>query len=90
VAVFLDRRLLKLGIAVEAERLREADDRRGRGVGAAGELLGGLERRLVEVIDDVAGDVLLRSGEVVEALGYVVRKALASRAGLGRSPCHGG
>src|SRR6266516_2192425 len=69
VAVLLDRRLLKLGITLEPERLREADHGRGRGVGAAGQLLGGLEGGLVEVIDDVAGNILLRAGELVEALG---------------------
>ena len=76
-AVLLDRRLLQLGIAVESERLGEAHDRRRRGVGAAGELLGRLEGRLVEMIDDVAGDVLLRARELVEALGDVVGQALA-------------
>src|ERR671910_861307 len=57
VAVLLDRRLLKLGVAVEAEGLREADDGRRGGVGAARQLLRGLEGGLVEVVDDVAGDV---------------------------------
>ena len=79
VAVLLDRRLLKLRIALEPERLREADDGRGRGAGAAGELLGGLEGGLVEVVDDVAGDVLLRAGELVEALGDVGGERLAVR-----------
>ena len=79
MAVLLDRRLLKLGIALEAERLGEADDRRGGGVGAAGELLGGLEGGLVEVVDDVAGDVLLGARELVEALGDVGGERLAVR-----------
>ena len=76
-AVLLDRRLLQLGVALEAERLREADDGRRGGVGAAGELLGGLEGGLVEVVDDVAGDVLLRARELVEALGDVGGERLA-------------
>ena len=80
-AVLLDRRLLELGIALEAERLREAHDGRGGGVGAAGELLGRLEGGLVEVVDDVAGDVLLRARELVEALGDVGRERLAVGAG---------
>ena len=80
-AVLLDRGLLKLGVALEAERLREADHGRGRGVGAAGELLGGLEGGLVEMVDDVAGDVLLRARELVEALGDVGGERLAVRAG---------
>src|SRR5918996_1495920 len=75
MAVLLDRRLLELGIALEAQRLREADYGRGRRVRAAGELLRSLEGGLVEVVDDVAGDVLLRAREVVEALGYVIRQA---------------
>ncbi len=79
VAVLLDRGLLKLGVALEAERLREADDGRGGGAGAARELLGGLEGGLVEVVDDVAGDVLLRARELVEALGDVGRERLAVR-----------
>jgi hypothetical protein len=90
LAVLLDGGLLKLGITVEAERLGEPDDRGGRRVCPAGELLGGLEGGLVEMIDDVAGDVLLRAREIVEALGYVIRQALSSRACLGRGPCHGG
>ena len=66
-AVLVARGLLELGEALEAERLREAHDGRGRRVGAAGELLGGLERGLVEVVDDVLRDVLLRARELVEA-----------------------
>ena len=86
-AVLLDRGLLKLGVALEAERLREADDGRRRGVGAAGELLGGLEGGLVEVVDDVAGDVLLRARELVEAFGDVGRERLAVRAGRPAGGC---
>ena len=85
-AVLLDGRLLKLGVAVESEGLGEADDRRGRGVGPAGKLLGGLEGGLIEVIDDVAGHVLLRAREVVEALGDEAREALAVG---GMSLCRG-
>jgi hypothetical protein len=59
---------LKLGEALEAERLREAHDGRAGGVRAARELLGGVERRLLEVVDDVLADVLLRARELVEAL----------------------
>jgi hypothetical protein len=58
--VFLTRGVLELGEPVEAERLREADDRRARRVRPTGELLRSLERSLIEVIDDVLGDVLLR------------------------------
>src|SRR4051794_14800974 len=42
------------------------------------------------MIDDVAGDVLLRAREVIKPLGDEVREALPSRMGLGRCPCHGG
>ena len=59
--VLLDRRLLKLRVALEAERLGEAHDGRRGGVRPPGQLLGGLEGGLVEVVDDVAGDVLLRA-----------------------------
>jgi hypothetical protein len=83
VAVLLDRSLLKLGVALEPERLGEADDRRGGGVGAAGKLLCGLEGGFVEVVDDVAGDVLLRTGELVEALGDVGGEGLAVAGGVG-------
>jgi hypothetical protein len=78
-AVLLDRRLLELGVAVEAEGLREADDRRRGRVGAAGELLRCLEGRLLEVVDDVSRSVLLRARELVEALGDVGREGLAVR-----------
>ena len=79
VPVLLDRRLLKLRVALEPKRLREADDGRGRGAGATGQLLGGLEGGLVEMVDDVAGHVLLRARELVEALGDVGRQALSVR-----------
>ena len=61
VAVLLARRLLELREALEAERLAEAHDGRGGGVRAAGELLGGVEGDLVEMVDDVLRDVLLRA-----------------------------
>src|SRR5205085_9906068 len=64
--ILLARGALQLGEALEPERLREAHDGRARGVGAAGQLLGGLEGRLVEVVDDVLRDVLLRARELVE------------------------
>ena len=67
VAVLLARGLLQLREALEAERLREAHDRRGRRVRAARELLGRVEGDLVEVVDDVLRDVLLRARELVEA-----------------------
>ena len=44
---------------------------------------------LVEMVDDVAGHVLLRAREVVEALRDEVREALAGGMRLGRGPCHG-
>ena len=50
---------LKLREPVEAERLREPDDCRAGRVRAPGKLFGRLERRLLEVVDDVAGHVLL-------------------------------
>ena len=53
--------VLELRVALEPERLREAHDGRARRVGPARELLGGLEGHLVEVVDDVLGDVLLRA-----------------------------
>ncbi len=58
-AVLVACRVLKVGKAVESERLTEPDDRRARRVGAARELLGGLEGDLVEVVDDVLRNVLL-------------------------------
>ena len=60
-AVLVARGLLELGKAFEAERLGEADDGARGGVRAAGELLGGLERGLVEMVDDVLRDILLRA-----------------------------
>src|SRR5581483_5039498 len=73
--------LLELGEALEAERLREAHDRAGGGAGPARELLGGPECGLVQVVDDVLGDVLLRAGELVEAGADVGGESLMS---LGR------
>ena len=60
-AVLVARGLLELGEAFEPERLGEADDGARGGVRAARELLSGLERGLVEVVDDVLRDVLLRA-----------------------------
>ena len=73
------RRLLELGVSLEPQGLGEADDRRRGRVRAAGELLGGLERGLVEMIDDVAGDLLLRAGELIEPLGDEVGERLPAR-----------
>ena len=53
--------LLELGEALEPERLREAHDGARGGAGAPGQLLGGLEGGLVEMIDDVLRHVLLRA-----------------------------
>src|SRR5436190_11375359 len=79
VAVLLDRGLLQLGIAVESKRLREAHHSRRGGAGTARKLFRREERRLVEMVDDVAGDILLRSRELVEALGDVSGQTLAGR-----------
>src|SRR5919112_6166544 len=94
-AVLLPRGALQLGEALEAERLREPHHRRARRVRAPGELLGGLEGDLVEVVDDVLRDVLLRARELVEPRLDVRREGLVA-AGLvrglrrGRSrPLHG-
>src|SRR4249919_3830517 len=87
--VLLDRGLLQLGVALEAERLREAHDGRGRGAGAAGQLLGGEEGGLVEVVDDVAGDVFLGAREVLEALLDVVGEARQLRGGFSCGLGHG-
>ena len=89
VAVLLDGCLLQLGVTVEAKGLGEANDRGGGGVGAARQLLGGLEGRLVEVVDDVASHILLRAREVVKALRNEVREGLARWMSLCRGPCHG-
>ena len=83
-AVFLARGRLQLGEALEAERLREAHDRRARGVRAPRELLGGLEGGLVEVVDDVLRDVLLRARELVEARLDVGREGLVLGALVGQ------
>src|SRR3982750_3224787 len=77
-AELLARGCLQLGEALEAERLREAHDGRARRVRAAGELLGGLEGDLVEVVDDVLRDVLLRAREVVEPGADVRREGLVT------------
>ena len=65
-AILLARRRLEFREALEAERLREPHDGRARGVRAAREFLRGVEGDLVEVIDDVLGDVLLRARELIE------------------------
>jgi hypothetical protein len=77
-------RRLQLREAVEAERLGEADDRRARGVRPARELLRGVEGGLVEVVDDVLADVLLRARELVEALADLLRQ----RQRLGAAASH--
>ena len=82
-AVLVARRLLQLREALEAQRLREAHDRARGGVGAPGQLLGGLEGRLVEMVDDVLGDVLLRARELVEAGPDVGGQRLVAVGGLG-------
>ena len=82
--VLLDRRVLELGEALEAERLREAHDRRARGVRAARELLGRLEGDLVEVVDDVLRDVLLRARELVEPRLDVRGEGLVAAGLMGR------
>src|SRR5215213_4325231 len=79
--VLVARRRLKLREALEAERLREADDRRARGVGAARQLLRGVERRLLQMVDDVLPDVLLRAAELVEALADLLGEREGSRSG---------
>ena len=81
-AVLVAGGLLELGEALEAERLREAHDGARGGVGPAGQLLGGLEGGLVEVVDDVLGDVLLRARELVEAGADVGRQRLVAVGGL--------
>ena len=90
-AVLLARGGLQLGEALEAERLREPHDGRGRGVGAPRELLRGVEGHLVEMVDDVLRDVLLRARELVEARRDVGRQVLVALCG-GRhrgGPRHG-
>ena len=79
--VLVARGLLQLREAVEAERLREAHDGRAGGVRAPGQLLGRLEGGLLEVVDDVAGHVLLGARELLEAIGDVggERHALGDR-----------
>src|SRR3954471_3723110 len=82
-AELLARRGLQLGEALEAERLGEPHDGRARRARAAGELLGRLEGDLVEVVDDVLRDVLLRARELVEPRTDVRRESLVA-AGLVR------
>src|SRR3954452_870155 len=77
-AELLARGGLKLGEALEAERLREAHDGGARGVRAPRELLGRLEGDLVEVVDDVLRDVLLRAREVLEARADIRRECLVA------------
>ena len=91
VAVLLARRLLQLGEALEPERLAEAHDGRGRGARAPRELLRGVERDFVEMIDHVLRDVLLRARELVEARGDVRGERLVAAGGRGHrgSPRHG-
>src|SRR5262249_48255505 len=60
-AVLLARGALQLGEALKAECLAEPHDGRARRVGAPRQLLGGLEGDLIEVVDDVLRDVLLRA-----------------------------
>src|SRR5438105_622900 len=90
-AIFLARRRLQLGKALEAERLGEANHGRARRVRPPRQLLGGLERGLVEVVHDVLRDVLLRARALVESRADVLGEALvlarASRRGGGCSLC---
>jgi hypothetical protein len=84
--VLFPRGALQLGEAFEAERLRETHDGRARGVRTPRELLGGLKGGLVEVVDDVLRDVLLRARTLVEARLDVARQrvrrgAVAARGG---------
>ena len=53
------------------------------------QLLGGEEGRLVEMVDDVAGDVFLGAGELVEALLDVLGEAF-QLGGFGGGLGHGG
>src|SRR5262249_30230619 len=85
-AGFLPRRRLQLRKPLEAERLGEAHHRGARSVGSAGELLGGLEGGLVEVVDDVLGDVLLRAGAVLVACADVFGQALVLARAAARGP----
>src|SRR4029077_20510925 len=83
-AGLLARPTPELREALEAERLREAHDRRRRGVRSPRQLLGGLEGDLVEMVDDVLGHVLLLPRELVEASLDVGREGLVA-GGLDRS-----
>ena len=82
-AVLLARGGLQLGEALEAERLGEAHDGRGGGGRAPGELLGRVEGDLVEMVDHVLRDVLLRARELVEARGDVRGQGLVPGGGGG-------
>ena len=81
MAVLLDRRLPKLDEAVEAEGLEKRttveDEVLARRASSAV-----WKAAFVEAIDDVAGNVLLRTREIVEALSDEVRQALPGGAGL--------
>ena len=57
--VFVASGFLKLGKPFETEGLGEPDDGGARGVRPARKLLGRLEGSLLQVIDDVACDILL-------------------------------
>jgi hypothetical protein len=63
---------LKLGEAVEAECLGEPHDGRAGGVRPPGELLGGVEGGLLQMVDDVLADVLLGAAEFLEALANLL------------------
>ena len=79
--VLVARGRLKLGEALEAERLREPDDRRAGGVRPPRQLLRGVEGGLVEMVDDVLPDVLLRARELVEALADLLGEGEGGGAG---------
>ncbi len=64
--VFVPGRLLQFGIAGETERLRKPHHRRTRRGALATEFLRAQVADLFEVVDDVAGDRLLRAGKAVE------------------------
>ena len=74
----VSRRLLELGESLEPQRLGEAHDSAGGGACASRQLLGRLERRFVEVVDDVLSDVLLRAREFIEARADVSGQGLVA------------
>ena len=76
---------LKFGEAFEAERLAEAHDGRRRSLDLRRELLGRLEGRLLEVVDDVERDVALGARAAVE----VAADQLAERQRLGSAAWRG-